>query len=426
DLELVRGDGMAQFVHICGDIVRDANHWALEAAGTIQDITERKLVEAEVECARLQLAGQNQRLLALTQQAHGFVDDVSHEFRTPLTVIKEFGAIIADGLAGPVSAEQMEYLGIMDNAVIDLNQLVEDFLDSSKLRAGRLRVDRRPQRISEIFTRIRPGLQRKALSRSITVLEKIDADLPLVFADEEKVRRVIMNLATNAVKFSAEGSQIELWARTAREGGVVVGVSDHGRGLAPSDLKQLFERFRQLPSSQAPSVKGFGLGLNIARQLVWLNLGHMSVVSDPPRGSSFSFTLPEVEPGMILERFLARLAECEVSAESLSVITVSHAGTAQAADASRLFLAATTRPTDLVLQMPLQERRGFVVIGPTQSPEGWVARLSRTHARAVADAGADKLGSLEFEIQGSFAYPADALAATACVLEHLALEVALA
>jgi PAS domain S-box-containing protein len=309
DLQIIRADGVTQFVNMRGEILRDEDRMPLEAAGTIQDISERKAVEAEIERIHLQVAQQNQRLVALTEQAHGFVDDVSHEFRTPLTVIKEFCSIIADGLAGPTTPEQSQYLGIIDGAVLDLNHMVEDFLDSSKLRAGLLRVDRRRQTIESIFARIRPGLQKKAASRSITIEEHIAPNLPAVFADEEKVRRVIMNLATNAVKFSPEGSQVALWARHAPEGGVEIGITDRGRGLAPGDLKRLFERFRRVPGSDAQMVEGFGLGLNIARQLVWLNLGRMNVVSELEHGSTFSFTLPAHDPRMILERFFMRLAE---------------------------------------------------------------------------------------------------------------------
>ncbi|MEK6703648.1 MAG: PAS domain S-box protein [Planctomycetota bacterium] len=386
------------------------------------DNTARKLVEAEIERARLQLTGQNQRLVALTEQAHRFVDDVSHEFRTPLAVIKEFGAIIADGLAGPITPEQGQYLGIIDNGVLDLNQMVEDFLDSSKLRAGLLRVDRCPQRIDDLFARIRPGLQKKAASRSITVIERIDPDLPLAFADEEKVRRVIMNLATNAVKFSPEKSQIELWARRAAEGGVEVGVTDQGRGLTPGDLALLFKRFRQLPNSDAPSLKGFGLGLNIARQLVWLNLGNMNVVSDPGRGSTFSFTLPTDDPRMIVDRFFMRLAECEDVAPSVAVISITPVGPAESLDALRLFLAATTRPTDVILDMPSPAGNGLLVLGPTESAEGWASRLSCVRERAVNDAGATRLGPFRIEILGTFAYPERALDATACALDRLAQE----
>ncbi len=426
DLQLIRADGGAQFVNIRGDIIRDGAWMPLEAAGTIQDITERKLVEAEVERVNLQLTGQNQKLLALTEQAHRFVDDVSHEFRTPLAVIKEFGSIIADGLAGPVTQEQGQYLGILDNAVSDLNQLVEDFLDSSKLRGGRLRVERRPRTIDEIFARIRPGLLKKAASRSIAVVERIDANLPQVFADDEKVRRVIMNLATNAIKFSPEGSRIELWARQPLEGGVEVGVTDQEPGLAPGDLKQLFERFRQLPSAGAPSLKGFGLGLNIARQLVWLNLGWMRVVSELGRGSTFSFTLPADDPRMIVDRFFMQLAECEGAEPSVAAISVTTESPVESLDALRLFVAATTRPTDVVLDLPSPVGARLLVLGPTSSAEGWALRLTTASDRAIAEARVAELGPIRIAILGTFAYPAGALAAEACALEHLAQEPATA
>lgn len=393
---------------------------------TAHDITERKLAEAKIERVNQLLTEQNQRLAALMDQAHRFVDDVSHEFRTPLAVIKEFGAIIADGLAGPILPEQAEYLGIIDNAVLDLSLLVEDFLDSSKLRAGRLRVDRRPQRIDDIFARVRPGLQQKAVSRSITIVERFAADLPLVFADEEKVRRVIMNLVTNAVKFSPEGSRIELWARRAADGGVEIGVTDHGRGLSPDDLELVFERFRQSSNSDVESVKGFGLGLNIARQLVWLNLGSMNVVSDPGRGSTFSFTLPEADPRMILNRFFARLAEREQIAPSVAVLQVTLEEPTESIDDLRLLLTATTRPTDVILDLPSTQGYGLLVFGPTQSAEGWMSRLSRAHDHAIAEAGAAKHGNIFVKMLGSFDYPDGASDATACALEHLVQDAAVA
>jgi nitrogen-specific signal transduction histidine kinase len=388
------------------------------------DITERKQVEKEIQRAHMQLTGQNQRLQALTEQAHRFVDDVSHEFRTPLAVIKEFAAIIGDGLAGPITPDQDRYLRIIDNAAVDLNQMVEDFLDSSKLRAGLLRVDRRLQSVESIFARIRPGLVKKAAGRNITIAERIDPELPMVFADEEKARRVVMNLATNAVKFSPEGSKIELWAVPSDDGGVEIGVTDTGRGMAPEDLKLLFERFRQLPNSNGPSVKGFGLGLNIARQLVWLNLGNIRVVSELNKGSTFSFTLPPGDNCVILDRFFARLAECVESAKSVAVISVTPENPEEPLDSLRQFLAATTRPTDVILTTICESSNSLLVLGPTESPQRWVSRLTQARCRAIADAGANagNLRPLRITILGTFPYPEGADAAMHCAREHLLKE----
>ncbi|HTE04560.1 MAG TPA: PAS domain-containing sensor histidine kinase, partial [Planctomycetota bacterium] len=424
ELQLVRSDGATQFVNICGDIIRDADGNSREAAGTIRDVSERKAVETEIERTRVQLTAQNRKLVALTEQAHGFVDDVSHEFRTPLAVIKEFGSIIADGLGGPVTPDQAQYLSIIDNATLDLNQMVEDFLDSSKLRAGLLRVDRRAQRIDDLFARIRPGLQKKAAGRSIVLEECIEPGLPLVFADEEKARRVIMNLATNAVKFSPGGSRISLWARHAPGGGVEVGVSDEGRGLAPHDLLRLFERFRQVPAFDAPSLKGFGLGLNIARQLVWLNLGTMSVTSEAGHGSTFSFTLPADDPRLILECFFAKLAERDDAPRTVAVLSVMAVDSGESAEALRLFLSATTRPTDLVLGQHRDAGNGMLILGPTDSAERWMSRLSRARARALADVDVGEAGPgpIRLRLLGSFLCPAAASEAAACVLDHLAPE----
>jgi PAS domain S-box-containing protein len=383
------------------------------------DITERVLAAEEIERVHQQLAGQNRGLAALTEQAHRFVDDVSHEFRTPLAVIKEFGSIIADGLGGEVTAEQQQYLGMIDNAVLDLNQMVEDFADASKLRVGRLHVDRRAHTLDAIFERVRPDLQKKAASRAITLVERIEPDLPRVFADEEKVRRVIMSLATNAVKFAPQHSQLELWARQSRDGGVEVGVTDHGPGLTPADLNQALERFRQPPNSDAASVKGFGLGLNIARLFVWLNLGKMNVTSVVGQGSTFAFTLPADDPQMSLVRFFASLAEFDEGQLDVAVLAVTTTEPAASLEALRVFLAATTRPNDLVLAMRSTSGDGFVLLGPTQSAVGWMSRLLQERERTLAGAGASAHGKLRIKILGTFAYPNGVCNATTCALEHL-------
>lgn len=169
----------------------------------------------------------------MAERAHRVVDDVSHEFRTPLAVIKEFASIINDGLAGPVSGQEGEYLKIMSGAVVDLNHMVEDLLDSSKLCAGRLRVEHRSYTAETIFENGRAALARKASSRSIVIEEYVEEGLPMVFADEEKVRRVISNLMTNTIKFSPEGSTIVLSAISSDVPGEVrIGVTDRGPGLS--------------------------------------------------------------------------------------------------------------------------------------------------------------------------------------------------
>ncbi len=397
DFQLICANGSLQFVNVRGDVVRDRFLVPLEAAGTIQDITDRKIMDAEIERAHVQLTEQNLNLVALTEQAHGFVDDVSHEFRTPLTVIKEFSSIIADGLAGPVVPEQIEYLHLIDNATLDLNQMVEDFLDSSKLRAGYLRVDRRRHNVEDIFQSLHAMIARKAATRHIKVQEFIASNLPPIFADEEKVRRVILNLMTNAIKFSAEGSTINLRAECAADGDVRIAVSDQGEGLTPDELERIYTRFQQCENAKGPGIKGFGLGLSIARELTWLNLGRISVESKPGIGSTFAFTVPTDDPVVILNRYIEQLEERNIPDHRLALLEVTSLNPDATTEDIRGFLATTCRPMDIVLvgdnSMP-----AVMVLGAANDPATWIRRMEAAAREAVEYLDQPALNSLHFRV----------------------------
>ena len=399
-------------VSVALSVVRDESGAVVGAAKIVRDISERREKQELLSLNDL-LARQNRRLEEMTERAHRFVDDVSHEFRTPLTVIKEFTSIIADGLGGPVSEEQQEWLQVIDVAAVDLNQMVEDFLDSSKLRAGRLRVDRRSVSVASVFAAVQKMIARKAAARQINVIQHVEDGLPPIFADEEKVRRVVMNLLTNAIKFSPEGATVLIGARSSALGDVEFSVVDHGPGLAPADLKLLFERFRQLPNALSPSVKGFGLGLNIARQLVWLNLGTISVESDLGKGTIFSFTVPAMRMDLVIERFFERLAEREEVPSMVGMLCVTC--TAGTVEELRRLVVATTRPSDIAVASA--NGRSVIVFGPTGSPETWRERLEMS-LRTSDDDDAQPTVS----IGGSWRYPAECARARSVIRNAILLE----
>jgi|GEM_PF-1402587 len=395
-----RADGRKIEVSVSMFAVRDPDGQIVGAAKVIRDISLRR-EKRELEELNALLARQNHKLELMTERAHRFVDDVSHEFRTPLTVIKEYTSIIADGLGGPVSEKQAGWLQVIDVAAVDLNQMVEDFLDSSKLRAGRLRVDRRPCTAEGILDGVRGLISRKASSRSIQVRQVVEPGLPPVFADAEKVRRIVMNLVTNAIKFSPDGGVVTLSAKCLENGDVEFGVSDQGPGLAPADMRQIFERFRQLPNALAPSVKGFGLGLNIARQLVWLNLGTIRVESEQGKGATFSFTLPAVRMDAVIDRFFDRLAEREEAPESVAMLRLwpdEVEGRESLAELRRLAVAST-RPSDIVVED--RDGSSIVLFGPTSSPATWQAHILEGLVRRNKHGG----DGPRVELVGVWSYP---------------------
>ena len=295
----------------------------------------------------------NKKLARLYETAHQFVDNVSHEFRTPLTVIKEFASILQDGLAGEVSGEQREFLTIILNRVDDLSLMTDDMLDISKIEAGLLGVAHEETQIEQIVEHVRTTLERKAAANGATLEIAIESALPAIYCDPEKIGRVIINLAVNAFKFSGEGGKVALWARDDGDRSqIIVGVTDDGPGIAPESLQAIFARFKQAGGEIRASTKGFGLGLNIAKELVDVNFGDLEVDSEIGRGSTFSFSVPAFEPEQILERYLKRINYFHDSASSVSLIKAQIEPPSEAALANdvKRFLQYQIRHGDLLFE----------------------------------------------------------------------------
>jgi len=415
EFRMVRADGEIRIIQSAEVVVLDELDRPDRVVGVNRDVTEQREFEARLRDSHAVIERQNAELSIMAERAHRVVDDVSHEFRTPLAVIKEFAAIIADGIAGPVSADQATYLGMVDSAVIDLNHLVEDLLDSSKLRAGRLRVDRVEHSIQALIDTSLSTLESKAKGRSISIEQRIHPDLPTVFADEEKVRRVINNLMTNAIKFTPEGGSIVISAApSSRQDEIVVTVKDSGPGLSEESIRQLFGRFRQVSSSRRVAAKGFGLGLNIAHELTWLNLGELSVQSREGDGAEFSFTLPTFDLAGVISHYFRALGSSEGQRDQFAIIRV-RSDQAGDPDELRAFLASATYPTDLVLPAswhsddePMADgSQTLWLLGRTKSRTAWLSRLDALRSQLVTESPRG-LAPLSFSVEGIWNLPLDA------------------
>ncbi|MCA9277321.1 MAG: response regulator [Phycisphaerales bacterium] len=264
----------------------------------------------QLKLSNSELNQRNERLRELTESAHRFVDDVAHEFRTPLTVIKEFASIIDDGLGGEVTAKQQEYLRFIIDATRDLSGLIDDFLNSSKLRSNMLKVSRRATPVTSIIDTIWPMILTRAGAREIEVVREIADGLPMVYADADKAQRTLLNLVVNAVKYSDTGQRIVIRADRHDDDCVRVSVRDEGPGLPEEACRKLFERFsRCCDEMRQESISGFGLGLSIVRELSGINLGEVFVESELGAGSTFSFTLPVDQSRSVIKRFVSHLSQ---------------------------------------------------------------------------------------------------------------------
>jgi hypothetical protein len=297
------------------------------------------------------LERKNKRLARLYKTAHRFVDNVSHEFRTPLTVIMEYVSLLRDGVVGTLDEEQNHMLDIVSDRAGDLNNMVNDMLEISKLEAGMLGVWRRNCLVQDTVSHIIGSLSKKSLVKSIDLRFEIPEDLPQVYCDDEKLGRVIINLTTNAIKFCGQPGVVRVWAKRDDERReVTVGITDNGPGISRDNLELIFGRFKQVSGVPQGSTKGFGLGLNIAKELVQLNLGEISVTSVCGDGSTFWFTIPYAHPQEVMRRYAERIAIASNGASEVSLlqVAVSDLVDVKLAEDSLRFLNALLRRNDLL------------------------------------------------------------------------------
>jgi signal transduction histidine kinase len=295
-------------------VISRAVSYTIERSRMAEKISDanKKLHEANRS-----LESKNKRLEKMCEMSQQFVDNVSHEFRTPLTVIREFASIVKDGIDGPVTETQQTRLGALINRTDDLANMIDDLLDTSQLESGLLRTCREEHKLQDVIQQVERMLRTRAQSKRINLHVSTASPEINIFCDDEKLRRVLINLTVNAIKFTPIGGQILISAEIADENCAVVTVSDNGAGIPSDDLKRIFERFQQVDCHhRLASCKGFGLGLSIARSLAMLNLGSLQVASEAGKGSQFSVTIPLAKTESIMNCYLdQRIAATQNSKE---------------------------------------------------------------------------------------------------------------
>lgn len=398
----------------------------------IQNAVERQKMVAEKGqlIATLQeqqetLNRKNAKLKQLVETTYRFADNVSHEFRTPLTVIREYAALVREGLLGEVNEQQSEFMDVIVYRVDDLNRMVDDMLDSSKLEAGIMGTHREPNDPLQIVKAPLTGLQLKAQVRGVELSYDVPDDLPLVCCDVEKAGRVITNLAANAIKFTDDGAgRVHISAtHLVEDGDIEFSVSDNGPGINPDDLQRMFDRFQQLGTSTQSSTKGFGLGLNIARELVDLNYGQMRVESELGEGTTFFFTVPVDNWSEIIRRHCKRLAA--MSSRS-TIVVVSVQADQDVTEAGlrdmEAFWRFTQRQTDIIRRTSERQWKLLVACCPDELSQV-IDRFQSEHAE-VSRSRPRPLPNLTFENLGCYATTEiDQILAVACEA-YLGLELA--
>ena len=229
-----------------------------------------------------------------------FLANVSHELRTPINAIVGYNSLALEGMYGALAPGLRTAHERMHSAADHLLRLVDDVLDLSKIEVGRLTLDLEPVDLGALLEGVCTVMQPLADSRELELSTQIDVDLPTITSDASRIRQIVLNLTSNAIKFTERGS-VTLSARRDPhdpDGHVLIEVRDTGIGIARRDLGRIFEEFEQVrPSGRGDSMqRGTGLGLAISKKLSRLLGGDLRVYSRPRRGSIFTLLLPVTAP----------------------------------------------------------------------------------------------------------------------------------
>jgi signal transduction histidine kinase len=254
------------------------------AAGSVR---QRKLLAVAIG----QVEAKSREVEAANRHKSEFLANMSHELRTPLNAIIGFSEVLSQQMFGAINAKQGEYLGDIQTSGQHLLALINDILDLSKVEAGKMELQLSRFSLAAALESVLLMVRERAAGRGVALSTEIDPAIGQLEADERKVKQILLNLLTNAVKFTPAGGTVTL--RATRDGaGVLMAVRDTGVGIAPADQARVFEEFTQAGGATGPEVEGTGLGLTLSRKLVELHGGRIWVESGLGMGSTFSFTLP--------------------------------------------------------------------------------------------------------------------------------------
>jgi PAS domain S-box-containing protein len=272
----------------------------LERARLYEDLKKLSAeLEQKVRDATAELVRQNELLrrshIALEQASalkSQFLANMSHEFRTPLNAILGYTSMLLKGVSGEMTPQQRRNLERIDSNSHHLLSIINDILDISRIEAGKMPLTLveflLPDMVREVLAEVEPLIARARLA----VATELDDALPLVKSDRQKVKQIIINLLTNALKFTPQGWVKVTAAYDTRLDRVTIAVTDSGIGISPKDQEVIFEDFRQADDSPTRQYTGAGLGLAICRRLTQMLGGELTVRSALGEGSTFTLTMP--------------------------------------------------------------------------------------------------------------------------------------
>ena len=259
--------------------------------GLITDITERKLGE-ELRLHGVRLEAENRQIQEANRLKSEFLANMSHELRTPLNAVIGFAEILRSGAVSDDSQKRDEYLGYIAASGRHLLQLINDVLDLSKVESGKFEFFPEPVDLPKVLKEVAGVLQGEAARKGITVAIKNGSGLEGLSLDPSRLKQVLYNFLSNAIKFTGHGGRVVLRSSAEGPDQLRLEVEDNGIGIAASDQALLFTPFQQINAGTAKQHQGTGLGLALTRRLAELQGGSVGLRSKPGEGSVFFVLLP--------------------------------------------------------------------------------------------------------------------------------------
>ncbi|MBN3957565.1 ATP-binding protein [Nostoc sp. NMS8] len=276
-------NGNLVWTHISVSVIPGSNGEPEFFLAMIEDITERKQTE-------LKLRASQEAAEAASRAKSEFLATMSHELRTPLNTIMGLSQLLQQEIVGSLNEKQNEYVNSIYSSGEHLLELINDILDLSKVEAGKEELLLSPLPVSDLCNYAIWTVRDRALEKGLQLTCKIDLEEDICIADERRIKQMLLNLLTNAIKFTPAG-QVSLLVKKVPQG-ITFTISDTGIGIDSSQFQFLFEPFKQLDSRLNRQYEGTGLGLALTRKLARLHGGDVTVTSALGKGSQFTLFLP--------------------------------------------------------------------------------------------------------------------------------------
>jgi len=286
EYRIVRNDGTVVAAREIGENAFDRDGRLTYAFGTLQDVTDQKTAEAELRVAKHQAEMAN---LAKSR----FLANMSHELRTPLNAIIGFAGVMQAELLGPIGTPSYkEYSADIKNSGMHLLEIINDLLDISRVEVGQVVLHEAMVEVPALIEACARMVRPRATEQAVELTTRIDPDLPAVEGDERLLKQIVLNLSSNAVKFTPAGGRVEIAARRSPTGGIDIVVTDTGIGMPRDGIAHAVKPFVQLNNCPARKYEGTGLGLSIAKAFAELHGGELLIDSEQGQGTTATLRLP--------------------------------------------------------------------------------------------------------------------------------------